>query len=1007
MCLRRRPGEIRIEGVGSSAAVYSKGHITVQMQAAFDNNINFKLEAYVVPTITSVTPDTHIDAEAWSHLKDLPLADPTFATPSPVDLLLGADVLTGLFQEGFIQGSPEQLCALNTRLGWVVFGPVTSSAHSTLHTSLTAKCVNEQRLDTLLRSFWELEEPIPSSEIHVDDCETIFNDTVTRTSDGRYQVQILFRPDAPALGESHQSAVRQFLQLERRLMNDPCLREQYITFMREYIALDHMEVSKQAFTNKENGYFIPHHAVTTKFRVVFNASAKTSNGTSLNDTQFSGPQLHANIVDILHRFRKCKVAITADIQKMFRQILVDRRHRKWQQILWRELPNEPLQVYELKTVTYGMACSPFNAIRALRQCANDNYEVIYDPSRAAAARHSILYNFYVDDYLDSVDSDELAITRAQDVATILKQGQLILGKWNSNSTHVLSAITGTTLSASELELNNSTTKVLGLYWDPVSDELFFKVGLVDDTSMHTKRKVLSDVAKLYDPTGVLAPVVVVAKLFIQDLWKAGLPWDAELPPELLSSWVLFRNSLQDITRLRIPRWLGIRVGSLVHLHGFCDASRKAYAAVIYVQTIDKGGTSRTALVSAKTKIAPIKDVTIPRLELCGAHLLTKAMDNVRQALGLQDAPCTYWSDSTIVLCWIRKPPSTFKQYVSNRVAYIQANSDINAWKHIRSESNPADCASRGLSPAVLADHHLWWTGPTCIHQSVGEMRLPSLTEEEEHLSIAESRVVSIFVSRANYQWIMTSTKDNRIPLIEKFSKLSRLLNTTVWLRRWLPKYRGYRNDIVSVADQHWALLLHIRQAQGNHFKQEIKALELHSRIAGRSEILALNPFLDADGILRVGGRLANSDLSEDQRHQTIIPRGALAYLLVADAHTRCLHGGIQQMLQFLRQRFWLIGARAQVKSFIWACTTCRRHLQIIQRQQMASLPKERVLVAPPFSRSGLDYCGPFHVRVGTHRATPTTKTYAAIFICMASRAVHIELAEDLSTQGLIVKCRKT
>ncbi|XP_050338689.1 uncharacterized protein LOC126765144 [Bactrocera neohumeralis] len=535
MCLRRRPGEIRIEGVGSSAAVYSKGHITVQMQAAFDNNINFKLEAYVVPTITSVTPDTHIDAEAWSHLKDLPLADPTFATPSPVDLLVGADVLTGLFQEGFIQGSPEQLCALNTRLGWVVFGPVTSSAHSTLHTSLTAKCVNEQRLDTLLRSFWELEEPIPSSEIHVDDCETIFNDTVTRTTDGRYQVQILFRPDAPAIGESHQSAVRQFLQLERRLMNDPCLREQYITFMREYIALDHMEVSKQAFTNKGNGYFIPHHAVTTKFRVVFNVSAKISNGTSLNDTQFSGPQLHANIVDILHRFRKCKVAITADIQKMFRQILVDRRHRKWQQILWRELPNEPLQVYELKTVTYGMACSPFNAIRALRQCANDNYEVIYDPSRAAAARHSILNNFYVDDFLDSVDSDELSITRAQDVATILKQGQLILGKWNSNFTHVLSAITGTTLSAFELELNNSTTKVLGLYWDPVSDELFFKVGLVDDTSMHTKRKVLSDVAKLYDPTGVLAPVVVVAKLFIQDLWKAGLPWDAELPPELLSS----------------------------------------------------------------------------------------------------------------------------------------------------------------------------------------------------------------------------------------------------------------------------------------------------------------------------------------------------------------------------------------------------------------------------------------------------------------------------------------
>ncbi|XP_049308606.1 uncharacterized protein LOC125777550 [Bactrocera dorsalis] len=160
-------------------------------------------------------------------------------------------------------------------------------------------------------SFWELEEPILSSEVHVDDCEMIFNDTVTRTSDGKYQVQILFRPDAPALGECHHSALRQFLQLEWWLMNDPCLREQYIAFMREYIALDHREDSKQAFTKKENSYFIPHHAVTTKFRVVFNASVKTSNGTSLNDTQFSGQ--HANIVDILHRFRKCKVAITADI----------------------------------------------------------------------------------------------------------------------------------------------------------------------------------------------------------------------------------------------------------------------------------------------------------------------------------------------------------------------------------------------------------------------------------------------------------------------------------------------------------------------------------------------------------------------------------------------------------------------------------------------------------------------------------------------------------------------
>ncbi|XP_036322221.1 uncharacterized protein LOC118736239 [Rhagoletis pomonella] len=203
----RKPDEVRIEGIGSSTAVYTRGNVTVKMQPTIDSNTEFRLEAYVVPMITSTTPSATIDPAAWTHLKDLPLADPTFGSPGRVDLLLGAEVLKNLFLEGLIRGSAEQPCALNTRLGWVVFGPAHgSSPQSVQLTSHAVKRVNEQRLDKLLRSFWELEEPAVVSETREDDCERVFTNTFTRATDGRYQVQIIFKPDAPSIGDSYQSA---------------------------------------------------------------------------------------------------------------------------------------------------------------------------------------------------------------------------------------------------------------------------------------------------------------------------------------------------------------------------------------------------------------------------------------------------------------------------------------------------------------------------------------------------------------------------------------------------------------------------------------------------------------------------------------------------------------------------------------------------------------------------------------------------------------------------------
>ncbi|XP_017485564.1 PREDICTED: uncharacterized protein LOC108374105 [Rhagoletis zephyria] len=259
-----------------------------------------------------------------------------------------------------------------------------------------------------------MEEAPATEELHDDECGQIFETTHGRTPDGRYVVQLSLRRKVPELGDSYAYPARQFYWLERRLIADPSLREKYVSFMREYAELDHMERVEPPH-NHSGCYYIPHHAVAVKFRVVFNASAPTTTGVSLNDIQLVGPTLQDPLINILFRFRRYRVAVTADIEKMFRQVLVATAHRDYQRIIWREYPSDELAVYRLKTVTYGMACSPYDAVRALQQCANDNYHAVPDEHQATEAREAILNAFYVDDFLTSCEDATKAVELANNV----------------------------------------------------------------------------------------------------------------------------------------------------------------------------------------------------------------------------------------------------------------------------------------------------------------------------------------------------------------------------------------------------------------------------------------------------------------------------------------------------------------------------------------------------------------------------------------------------------------
>ncbi|XP_036345870.1 uncharacterized protein LOC118755131, partial [Rhagoletis pomonella] len=434
--------------------------------------------------------------------------------------------------------------------------------------------------------------------------------------------------------------------------------------MREYEALGHMERVEPSYPHS-NCYYIPHHAVTTKFRVVFNASAPTSTGVSLNDIQLVGPALQDSLSSILLRFRRFRVAITADIEKMFRQVLVAPEHRDYQRIIWRESPADDIGIYRLKTITYGMACSPYNAVRTLQQCAYDNYGSVPDRRQAVLARDAILTSFYVDDFLTSCESATDAVELARNVDTILSAGKFTLRKWNSNDGQVMSYLSNES-SLSSYTFHSGVASVLGLRWDAVTDQLFFQVDLDQSSEAPTKRRVLSEVARLFDPAGLLSPVVVTGKLFIQRMWAAGLSWDSPLPDDLRNGWLEYRSKLEGLNKIRIDRWMGMIQRVQTTLHGFCDASSQAYAAVIYTKTVDVGDVAHISLLTARTKVAPLKGATIPRLELSAALLLAETIQNVRDSLGLMDAPYYLWSDSAIVLCWLKKHPTTLKPFISNR-----------------------------------------------------------------------------------------------------------------------------------------------------------------------------------------------------------------------------------------------------------------------------------------------------------------------------------------------------
>lgn len=1016
--------EVQVTGIGNNA-VKSQNTVLLDIYSPIDSQHVMQINAHILTKLTTSLPTRQFNADKWLGLTSISLADPHFNRPGHIDLLLGADAYATILQEGLHKH--ESLIAQNTKLGWLISGSTKTANelpehHITVSTSLI-------EVDNLLRKFWEIEETSPKKKpltILEKKCEDHYKETHTRKQDGRYEVRLPFKDqNSPNLGDSKPLALRRLLQMEKKFLNNPEFKKRYCEFLRQYESQGHMElISEESLPEKEEKnekndkdikpkkYYLPHHAVlressvSTKLRVVFDGSAQPAQGNSINEELMIGPPLQQDLKDLVTRWRRHKICLVADVQNMYRQILITNKDTDYQRILWREDPKDMIQEYRLRTVTYGTSCAPYLAIKTLHQLAEDESQNFPDESQILKT------DVYMDDLLTGTSSDENAIKMQTRLTSLFARGGFPLHKWTSNSNLVLDQIPQT-LQLSQNSINiklEESVKALGVTWKPQLDVFELKV-LVDCKleSTFTKRTALSVIAKTFDPLGWLAPIIILLKIFMQKLWQAGLNWDDELPIELNLEWQNYLSYLSTMKCIQLPRWLGISdTTTKVELHGFCDASCSAYAGVVYLRVVE-GNKIKVNLIVARTKVAPVKLISVPRLELCGALLLSSMLKNVRTSLNIPNHCVFAWTDSTIVLAWLRKSPNTWKTFIANRTTEILNTLNSNQWHHIPSQHNPADCASRGMTPEELENHELWWNGPDFLRDSINirytNCNIPEVTLERkvQHVEVVATPITETYSES----------------LLKRYSNLNKLVRVIAYILRFVQNCKDKVNSrkahidtysypqYLTVVELRNARHICIRISQELAFPKEIEILRNQGVIHNSSILKQLVPFLDSDNILRVTGRLHNASISAERRTPIILSAKCnFTSLIVQEAHLHALHGGPQLTLNILSYKYWIIGAKNLVKKVIRKCLTCYKHSCSPLPQLMGQLPSARVRPGKPFRCSGVDYAGPVILKLYPGRCQRTSKAYICLFVCTATKAIHLELVSDYSTNAFLASFRR-
>ena len=1005
----------------------------VELGIVTKNGEPLTLSAVVVPHICDPVRMQPISSfkNAYEHLSGLELADLGSVTGElEIDVLIGSDhywrLVTGRVSRG-VSGPT----AVETRLGWVLSGPVEEAlpettainfiATHTTHTLRVDTFTEQESLDAGLRRFWELESlGILKNELSVYEK---FTQQIS-LKQGRYEVHLPWKESHPPLPDNYELCRKRLDGLLRRLRQSPERLLQYDAVIRDQLRQGVVEVVADPTQYVEGQvHYLPHHAVirqdkqTTKLRVVYDASAR-SNGPSLNDCLYTGPNFGQSILDILLRFRLHNVALVGDVEKAFLMVSVAECDRDVLRFLWIEdamaVPSE-IVVMRFTRVVFGVSSSPF-----LLNATIDNHMGKFksiDQPFVKKFRRSI----YVDDLTAGSHDVESAFEFYLKSKLRLAEASFNLRKFDTNSPELRRKISDneqmlhreidqespgkTQVPSCDQCLKSAERQVLGVTWNVINDQLVFDISdicqLMKETSA-TKRNAVSLATRFFDPLGVISPITVRFKLLFQQMCEIKTDWDDPLTGELLTEWESLASDLQRSKPILLPRcYTGVESAPIksYSLQGFCDASQRAYAAIVYLRVESEAGIY-TQFLCSKTRVAPVKKLTIPRLELLSALLLARLVNTTRTALeheiNLGDSIC--YTDSQVALCWILGMEKEWKQFVQNRVLEIRELVPAASWRHCRGSQNPADIPSRGVSPSELQEKmELWLHGPTVLLSSEGAMGVTDMAALPEECLTEMKRGDRQKLTVT----LLNSNVINTIVPCEDYSSLGHLLRLTAYVLKFIELIRKSKDSnsdqssstgcILTTEDVSAALVYWLKVSQSA--LPQTRKFQLWSQQFGL--------FKDSTGIWRCGGRLSNSAVPPAAKHPIFLNKDHyLTNLIVNECHERVMHGGVKATFTELRSRYWLVRGRQLVKKILHKCVVCRRfQARPYCPPPAPPLPSFRVNEARPFSYTGVDFAGPLYVRDTI--ASASRKVWICLYTCCVTRAVHLDVVPDMTSQAFI------
>ena len=676
-------------------------------------------------------------------------------------------------------------------------------------------------------------------------------------------------------------------------------------------------------------WYLPHFPVvrmeksTTKVRIVFDCSARTD-GVSLNDIIDPGPKLQRELFDVLLRFRRNKVALACDIREMYLQVEIEETDRPFFRVLWRDLDStkEP-EEYEFTRVVFGKNSAPMEAQFIAQENARQHRESY------PLAAETILKSTYMDDSIDSVQTDETGVKLYHQLRSLWCKAGMQARKWVSNSEKVMAEIP-TEDQAAELTIADNKDPVvhaLGLSWNSRGDVLTLSVPVVASNFSLTKRNVLKKIAAVFDPLGFISPFVVIAKVILQELWSRGYDWDEIILDEVANRIRAWFDQLQKIAMVKVPRCLcENKKEAFREIVTFVDASLKAYGAVVYLICTYEDGSRSSRLISSKSKVAPLTPMTVPRLELVAAILGLRLTQNILRALEMNMRDVTFYFDSADVLWWIRGCGRDFRPFVANRIGEIQMFSNPTQWQHVRTEQNPADWCTRGATPSELAESTFWWNGPAWLVQDTSQWPRMDLTNSP--VNLPERKVHKNEKDRGRSQTMATTTGEGDEKRTEtcrldpkRYSDWKHLIRIHARVIRVLNNMRNkqtrQQNQSELTPDEiRDAEDVVIRQAQKEAFPAEYEALSKGKPIPTKSKIVKLTPKIDQQGVIRCDGRLSYAEcLPFDARCPIILPRGHwITKLIVRYYHSLANHvGGTNFVLAQINQRCCIVAAREEIR----------------------------------------------------------------------------------------------